>query len=50
MSPPAARPEPIAMVPIGVVRSSRDEAIDDDWDAVESSIELMAGYWDGDAG
>lgn len=31
---------PITMVPIGVVRSSRDEAIDDDWDAVESRIEL----------
>lgn len=28
--------------PIGVVRSARDEAIDDDWDAVDSRIELDA--------
>jgi len=49
MSPPAARPEPIAMVPIGVVRSSRDEAIDDDWDAVESRIEFDPAQFTPDA-
>ncbi|HEY4378647.1 MAG TPA: tRNA (N6-threonylcarbamoyladenosine(37)-N6)-methyltransferase TrmO [Acidimicrobiales bacterium] len=33
-----------AVTPIGVVRSGRNEAIDDDWDAVESAIELVAPY------
>jgi len=32
--------DPIVVVPIGVVRSARGEAIDDDWDGVESRIEL----------
>ena len=30
----------IAMTPIGTVHSARKEPIDDDWDAVETSIEL----------
>ena len=30
----------IAMTPIGTVHSARNEPIDDDWDAVETSIEL----------
>jgi tRNA (adenine37-N6)-methyltransferase len=36
----AAEGAAIVMEPIGVVRSSRDAAVDDDWDAVESRIEL----------
>ena len=32
------------MAPIGVVRSSRDEPIDDDWDAVHTSITLTPPY------
>lgn len=35
--------------PIGWVRSSRAEAIDDDWDAVDSSIELDADRFGPDA-
>lgn len=31
---------PFTITPIGVVRSSRDAAIDDDWDAVTAMIEL----------
>lgn len=30
----------IVLLPIGTVRSARNEAIDDDWDAVEATIEL----------
>lgn len=30
----------IVLIPIGTVRSARSEAIDDDWDAVEATIEL----------
>jgi tRNA-Thr(GGU) m(6)t(6)A37 methyltransferase TsaA len=36
------RPWGYAVRPIGWVRSGRDEAIDDDWDAVTASIELDA--------
>ena len=32
----------IEMTPIGTVRSPRNEAIDDDWGAVESAIEIDA--------
>jgi tRNA-Thr(GGU) m(6)t(6)A37 methyltransferase TsaA len=32
----------VALTPIGVVRSARDEAKDDDWDAVAARIELEA--------
>ena len=35
--------------PIGFVRSSRDAAIDDDWDAVTAVIELDATQVDADA-
>ncbi len=35
--------------PIGFVRSSRDAAIDDDWDAVTAAIELDAAQVDSDA-
>jgi len=35
--------------PIGVVRASRAASIDDDWDAVESRIELDADALDADA-
>jgi tRNA-Thr(GGU) m(6)t(6)A37 methyltransferase TsaA len=35
--------------PIGVVWASRSASIDDDWDAVESSIELDADALDADA-
>lgn len=35
--------------PIGFVRSSRDAAIDDDWDAVTATIELDATQLDADA-
>ena len=41
--------EPAPLQPIGVVRSSRDEAIDDDWDAVRSRIELDPAVVDADA-
>lgn len=33
----------IRMEPVAIVRSSRAEPIDDDWDAVESYIELCPG-------
>jgi tRNA-Thr(GGU) m(6)t(6)A37 methyltransferase TsaA len=35
--------------PIGWVRSSRTEALDDDWDAVRSAIELDAARFDPDS-
>ncbi|HEX7443129.1 MAG TPA: SAM-dependent methyltransferase [Acidimicrobiales bacterium] len=38
--------DPIEVVPIGVVCSSRDEAVDDDWDAVESRIEFDPSRFD----
>ncbi len=38
-----------SLTPIGVVRSSRDAAIDDDWDAVTAVIELDAAQLDADA-
>ena len=41
--------ETIALEPIGVVRSSRAEPIDDDWDAVASRIELDAARFQPDA-
>ena len=35
------------MTPIGVVRNERTEATDDDWDRVNSSIELdLSVVWD----
>jgi len=34
----------IKIEPIGYVKSSRAEAIDDDWDSVESRIELADGF------
>ena len=34
------------MTPIGWVHSSRDEAVDDDWDAVESAITLDPDRFD----
>ena len=39
---PRARLSPMTfeMIPIGVVRNDRTEAIDDDWDRVNSTIEL----------
>jgi tRNA-Thr(GGU) m(6)t(6)A37 methyltransferase TsaA len=39
----------ILMTPIGWVRSARDEAIDDDWDKVETGIELDPGQLAPDA-
>ena len=33
-------PEPITLVPVGVVRGGRTEPIDDDWGGVEAVIEL----------
>ena len=33
-----------SVTPIGVVQSGRDAAIDDDWDAVDAAIELVAPY------
>jgi tRNA-Thr(GGU) m(6)t(6)A37 methyltransferase TsaA len=39
----------ITMVPIGVVRGGRTEAIDDDWDAVEAVIELDSTRYQPDA-
>jgi tRNA-Thr(GGU) m(6)t(6)A37 methyltransferase TsaA len=41
--------ENISLAPIGYVRSSRAEPIDDDWDAVESRIELDAARFQPDA-
>jgi tRNA (Thr-GGU) A37 N-methylase len=35
-------PEEYVVTAIGLVRSSRDEPIDDDWDSVSSSIEIDA--------
>jgi tRNA-Thr(GGU) m(6)t(6)A37 methyltransferase TsaA len=37
------------ITPIGRVRSSRDEPLDDDWDAVEASITLDAEQFEPDA-
>jgi len=37
-------PRAVVLVPIGIVRSSRTETVDDDWDAVEASIELTADF------
>jgi tRNA-Thr(GGU) m(6)t(6)A37 methyltransferase TsaA len=33
----------IVMEPVGIVRAARDEAIDDEWGGVESTIELVPG-------
>jgi len=41
--------EPVILQPIGVVRSSRPDAVDDDWDAVRSRIELDPSVVDADA-
>jgi tRNA (Thr-GGU) A37 N-methylase len=41
--------EPITFLPIGVVRATRAEAIDDGWDEVRSRIELDAAAVDADA-
>jgi len=40
---------PLTVEPIGVVRASRAASVDDDWDAVESRIELDAAALDADA-
>jgi tRNA-Thr(GGU) m(6)t(6)A37 methyltransferase TsaA len=40
---------PFSVEPIGVVRASRTASIDDDWDAVESRIELDPDALDADA-
>jgi tRNA-Thr(GGU) m(6)t(6)A37 methyltransferase TsaA len=39
----------IVLTPIGVVRSSRTDAVDDGWDAVEARIELDAERFGSDA-
>jgi tRNA-Thr(GGU) m(6)t(6)A37 methyltransferase TsaA len=39
----------IILKPIGVVRGGRAEPIDDDWDAVEATIELDAAQFKSDA-
>ena len=39
----------IDLSPIGWVRSSRNEAIDDDWDAVDATIELDADRFTAEA-
>lgn len=39
----------ITMIPIGTIRSGRDAAIDDDWDAVACVIELDASQLHADA-
>jgi tRNA-Thr(GGU) m(6)t(6)A37 methyltransferase TsaA len=41
--------EPVTLHPIGVVRSSRPDAVDDDWDAVRSHIDLDPAVVDADA-
>ena len=41
--------EPLVIRPIGVVRATRDEAVDDDWDAVRSRIELDPSVVEPDA-
>lgn len=40
-APPPSDLAPIELLPIGVVRSTRDEAVDDAWDGETSSIELV---------
>lgn len=40
---------PFIVTPIGVVRSSRANAIDDDWNAVRARIELDAARFDAEA-
>ncbi len=42
-------PDPLTFVPIAHVRSSRPERLDDDWDSVESVIELDARRFTPDA-
>jgi tRNA-Thr(GGU) m(6)t(6)A37 methyltransferase TsaA len=39
----------IILKPIGIVRSARDEAIDDNWDAVATRIELDPAQFTADA-
>jgi tRNA-Thr(GGU) m(6)t(6)A37 methyltransferase TsaA len=39
----------ITMTPIGTVKSARAEAIDDDWDSVETTIELDRAQFTPDA-
>jgi len=39
----------IEMTPIGVVRNQRDDAVDDDWDRIDSVIQLDLGVLDDDA-
>jgi tRNA (Thr-GGU) A37 N-methylase len=39
----------ITLNPVGTVRSARNEAIDDDWDSIESRIELDAKLFRPDA-
>lgn len=41
--------QPLSIHPIGTVRSSRTEPVDDDWDAVDCSIELDAAHYDASA-
>lgn len=38
--------KPVSLLPIGVVHSQRAEAIDDDWDKIESYIELDSNQFD----
>jgi len=40
---------PVQIHPIGHVRSARVEPTDDDWDSVESRLELDASQFDADA-
>ncbi|MCJ7436700.1 MAG: TrmO family methyltransferase [Acidimicrobiia bacterium] len=42
MTPSQATPTQITLTPIGTVVGGRTEPIDDDWDAVEATIELDA--------
>lgn len=39
----------IKLTPVGTVRASRNEAVDDDWDSVDSRIELDAERFTSDA-
>jgi tRNA-Thr(GGU) m(6)t(6)A37 methyltransferase TsaA len=39
----------VSLVPIGYVRGGRVEVVDDDWGAVEATIEIDAAQFDADA-
>jgi tRNA (adenine37-N6)-methyltransferase len=45
----ATMSDPIVLKPIGFVRGGRSEAIDDDWDGVEATIELDPAQFAPDA-